>query len=94
MRSLGTPTKSRFFSSNSFKFQHLKKIFMSYYAELYVLSDAFTKKLILMFGMCDLVEKLPFWRFFALKMLITPYGEIFANREISYLDCTRRDLQF
>ena len=52
------------------------------------------KKLILVFGMCDLVEKLNFWRFFALKMLITPYGEIFADREISYLDCTRRDLQF
>ena len=67
---------------------------MPYYAELYALSDAITKKLILMFGMCDLVEKLHFWRFFALKMLITPYGEIFANREISYLDCTRRDLQF
>ena len=52
------------------------------------------KNSILMFGMCDLVEKLYFWRFFALKMLITSYGEIFANREISYLDCTRRDLQF
>ena len=94
MRSLGTPTKSRFFSCNSFKFQQFKIFFMPYYAELYGLSDAITKNSILMFGMCDLVEKLHFWRFFALKMLITPYGEIFANREISYLDCTRRDLQF
>ena len=94
MRSLGTPTKSRLFSSNSFKFQHFKKIFMPYYAELYALSEAITKNLILMFGMCDLVEKLQFWRFFALKMLITPYGEIFANRENSYSDFTRRDLQF
>ena len=71
MRSLRTPTKSRFFSSNSFKFQQLKNFFMPYYAEFYVLSDAIIKNLVLMFGMCELVEKLHFWRFFALKMLIT-----------------------
>ena len=67
---------------------------MPYYAEFYVLSDAITKNSILVFGMCDLVEKLHFWRFFALKMLITSYGGTFSNREISYLDCTHRDLQF
>ena len=31
---------------------------MPYYAEFYVLSDAITKNSILVFGMCDLVEKL------------------------------------
>ena len=92
MRSLRTPTKSRFFSSNLFKFQHLKNFLMSYYAEFYVLSDAIIKNLILMFCMCDLVEKPQFSRFFGLKMLIISYGEMFANREISYLDCTHQDL--
>ena len=94
MRSLRTPTKSRFFSCNSFKFQQFKNFFMPYYAESHGLSDGITKISILMFGMCDIVEKLNFVRFFALGMLITPYGEIFAGREITYLYCTRRDLQF
>ena len=67
---------------------------MPYYAEFYGLSDALTKNPNLMFGMCEIVEKPYFWRFFGLKMLITSYGEIFAASKFSYLYSTHRDLQF
>ena len=74
-------------------FNNKKKI-MPYYVKFDVLSDAITKNQILIIFMREKVKKPHFRWIFGLKMLITFYREFFADREIPYLHCTHRDLQF